>query len=90
LQRAWASESIVIYIGMATVLRKRLWSYMRFGEGKPVPHWGGRYIWQLADAKNLLVCWKADFGKKPAHVESQLIREFGVTYGTRPFANLRD
>jgi excinuclease UvrABC nuclease subunit len=90
LQQAWVPGAIVIYIGKATVLRNRLRSYMRFGYGEPAPHWGGRYIWQLTDAPDLLVCWKMRSDEKPADVESQLIQEFKTRYGKRPFANLRD
>jgi len=34
LQQAWVTGSIVIYIGKATVLRRRLRSYVRFGYSK--------------------------------------------------------
>jgi len=90
LQQAWVTSAIVIYIGKATVLRNRLRSYIRFGYGEPAPHWGGRYIWQLTDAPDLLVCWKMLSDEKPADVEGQLIQEFKTRYGKRPFANLRD
>ena len=76
-QQAWVTGTIVIYIGKATVLRKRLRSYMRFGEGHPTHHHGGRYIWQLADAEHLLVCWKVLADSELAEVvERQLIQEF--------------
>ena len=90
LQQAWVNGSIVIYVGKATVLRKRLRSYMRFGYGEPVPHHGGRYIWQLADAANLLVCWAETPDENPRQMEHRLIQEFRARYGKRPFANLSD
>ncbi len=96
LQRQWVAGPKVIYVGKAgsssgtTTLRSRLRSYMRFGLGKPVGHWGGRYIWQLADASDLQVCWKPTPNEDPAVIESQLIQAFQAMYGKRPFANLRD
>jgi hypothetical protein len=90
LQQAWVTGAIVIYIGKATVLQDRLRNYMRFGQGHPAHHHGGRYIWQLAGAEHLLVCWKVLADEKPADVEGQLIQEFKARYGKRPFANLRD
>jgi hypothetical protein len=90
LQQAWVAGAVVIYIGKAHVLRRRLHSYMRFGKGEPAPHWGGRYIWQLADAVGMLVCWKETPDEDPRQVEQRLIQEFRVRYGKRPFANLRD
>lgn len=90
LQQAWVPGSLVIYIGKASTLRKRLSSYMRFGNGQPVPHWGGRYVWQLADATSLLVSWREIPDEDPRQVESELIQEFSTRYGKRPFANLHD
>jgi len=29
---------------------------MKFGQGSPTGHWGGRYIWQLEDYKKLIIC----------------------------------
>lgn len=82
LQHAWVSQSVVIYIGKAAALRNRPRGYMRFGDEKPAPHWGGRYIWQLADAKSLLVRWKATPDEGPRLVERRLIsRSFASNPG---------
>jgi excinuclease UvrABC nuclease subunit len=90
LQQAWVTGTVVIYIGKAYVLRRRLHSYTRFGDGESAPHWSGRYVWQLADAADLLVCWKETPDEDPRQVEQRLIQKFRVRYGKRPFANLRD
>jgi hypothetical protein len=91
----WANGPIVVYIGKAgrsegrATLRSRLLAYMRFGQGEPVGHWGGRYIWQLAGSGDLIVCWKPTPEEEPAEVETRLIRDFKAKYGRLPFANLR-
>ena len=89
LKANWVSGACVLYIGKATSLKKRLGQYMRFGKGANAGHWGGRYIWQLADADRLLVCWKPT-NEDPRTVESGYIQEFVSYYGCRPFANLAD
>ena len=44
IARLWIEQALVLYIGKAgggsskTVLQKRLWDYVRFGDGKPVDH----------------------------------------------------
>lgn len=94
LKENWVEGAKVVYIGKAgsptgrATLKSRLWQYMRFGKGDPVGHWGGRFIWQLADAQSLIVCWKATPQDDPSVVESTLIQEFKERYGKRPFANL--
>jgi len=62
---------------------------LNFGAGRPVGHWGGRYIWQLADADSLLVCWKELDCDVPLVVEQQMIDEFVASCGKLPFANCR-
>ena len=90
LKRNWIEGTCVIYIGKATSLRKRLGQYLRFGHGKPTGHWGGRLIWQLKDAEDLLFCWKELPEKDdPDKIETSLIEYFKEQYeGRRPFANL--
>ena len=95
LNNHWVEGTIVVYIGKAggvnstRTLRDRLQTYLKFGEGKPVAHWGGRYIWQLADADELVICWKTTPRSDPALEEKKLIRAFAARYCKRPFANLR-
>lgn len=89
LTKAWVDGTAVIYIGKAsTSLRRRLRPYRRHGEGRKAAHWGGRYVWQLADHAELLICWRPET-EDPDAIESELIESFRVRFGLRPFANLR-
>ncbi|WP_206542011.1 HTH domain-containing protein [Leucobacter celer] len=94
LQENWVQGAGVVYIGKAgdpgtaATLRTRLRQYLRFGLGESVGHWGGRYVWQLADAKELLVGWLPLPAGNPSEVESHLIGQFRNHFEKRPFANL--
>jgi hypothetical protein len=96
LESKWVSGTDIIYIGKAggssskATLQSRLIQYLKFGMGMKIGHWGGRYIWQLANSDSLLVCWKPT--KQDARdVESEMIEQFKREHnGCRPFANLKD
>lgn len=90
LKDNWISNAAIVYIGKGTSLKTRLGSYLRFGEGKFATHWGGRYIWQLKDSRELVVCWKT-MDEDPRVVEERMIAKFKKEHGgRRPFANLKD
>jgi len=91
LMDKWVEGTEIMYIGKAgTSLRKRLRTYMRFGDGIDAPHKGGCYIWQLADSRDLLVCWKVlPFDTDPESYEEMMIIDFVKIFGKFPFANLR-
>lgn len=84
-------DAAVVYIGKAShgQLRRRLQTYARFGEGTNARHWGGRLIWQLADASQLLVAWRVmPTDQSPAVEERRLLTAFRRTHeGHPPFAN---
>ena len=90
----WVDDTLVVYIGKAggsnskATLQSRLRQYMRFGEGEPVGHWGGRMIWQLAKHRRLIVCYKLLENSNPREEEKKLINDFESYYGKLPFANL--
>lgn len=97
LEDNWVEGTSIVYIGKAggkgssATLNKRLGQYIRFGQGANVGHWGGRYIWQLADSRELVVCWKALTIDEPREMEHKMIEDFKTTHkGKRPFANLVD
>lgn len=92
LQANWVEDTQIVYIGMTRrTLKRRLSTYMRFGQGEPVGHWGGRFIWQLEDARDLAVCWKPMPAGNAAEEETAMIQAFKQAHaGRRPFANLRD
>jgi len=94
LQTKWIKESSIIYIGKAggknskSNLKKRLNQYIKFGEGQPIGHWGGRYIWQITESDNLIVAWKTLRLLEPRDLEKQLINNFEKYYNALPYANL--
>lgn len=90
LRSNWVEEEPIIYIGQSnTNIKRRLKEYMNFGCGKKVGHKGGRYIWQLADSDNLIVCWKEVENARA--IEKKMIADFKDKHnGMRPFANLID
>jgi len=95
LKAKWVSKAAVVYIGKAggkrghAALRSRIQQYLAFGRGEPVGHWGGRYIWQLKDSKDLLLCWRPTPRSDPRQWEKKLLRQFEETCGKLPFANLQ-
>jgi hypothetical protein len=86
----WIPGCSTLYIGKADRLRRRLKQFADFGVGRPVGHWGGRYIWQLSDSRKLLVGWlPCQAGQTAGEAESELMSEFSKCFGGRlPFANL--
>lgn len=87
LESNWVDGAEVVYIGKANNLRRRLREFVRFGQGAPIGHWGGRLIWQLEDSGSLVVAWMETPGESPAEVEARLISKFRAAYGRPPFAN---
>jgi hypothetical protein len=93
LKEKWVKETKVVYIGRGgqkgkkSTLQSRLSDYLRFGQGKNVGHWGGRYIYQIEESRELVICWKTT--GDPEKFESKLIDEFISEYGKLPFGNLR-
>lgn len=86
LEANWHNAEVV-YIGKADQLRRRIRQFADFGAGKPVGHWGGRLIWQLAEPDQLRIAWKETPDRVPVEVETEMLTAFRREYGKPPFAN---
>jgi hypothetical protein len=88
LESKWVDEAPVLYIGKANSLRRRLREYANFGAGRPIGHWGGRYIWQIEGCQDLTITWMATPHEDPRAAEQSLLTQFAAAHGRIPFANL--
>ncbi len=82
--------AFVVYVGQSGNLRKRIGELIKFGQGANVGHKGGRLVWQLVQAEELLLCWKEVVDNKPGNIKKDFLEKFESVYGgRRPFANLK-
>jgi hypothetical protein len=94
LQKSWIEAAHIVYIGKAggsdsdATLNSRLKQYLNFGQGKKVGHWGGRYIWQIKNIDDYIICWKELPKDEPRSIEIKLMELFRQKFNTLPFANL--
>lgn len=93
LETKWVVGASVLYFGKASQRKNggglwdRISEYAAAGQGRNHGHSGGEYIWQLADARDLLVAWKIVPDGTEAQLERSLILAFRDKYGKIPFAN---
>ncbi|MBM7389742.1 hypothetical protein JOE37_002736 [Clavibacter michiganensis] len=94
----WVAGSAVVYVGKAgrapgsrRGLRARLRDYAAFGSGKAFAHRGGRAIWHLDDAAQLLVAWRETApARRASDEENEMLSVFMAHHeGRLPFANMR-
>ena len=92
----WVEGATLLYVGRArgpgvrSRLRQRIKRYLRFGHGRVVAHWGGRFIWQLREPSRLVIAWRTcSEAEDVARIEGDLLARFERYHGALPFANLR-
>lgn len=94
LKKSWIVEAQIVYIGKAggsdsdATLNSRLKQYLNFGQSKKVGHWGGRYIWQIKNIDDYIICWKELPDEEPRIIEIKLMELFRQKFNNLPFANL--
>jgi transcriptional regulator with XRE-family HTH domain len=82
----WVPDTNTLYFGRASNLRSRIKLLARYGNGEPVAHRGGRYLWQLADHHDLIVAWQETTDQVAR--EAELVANFEDRHAMLPFANL--
>lgn len=96
LEQHWVAGAQVLYLGRASgpgvrsLLRQRVKRLLRFGHGRVVGHWSGRFLWQLRDHAGLRVAWMSTGDADPATTEAALRARFVERYGALPFANRQE
>jgi len=88
LKQQWVPGAPILYVGKTDrTLQTRIGEFLRFGEGKAAPHWGGRLLWQLDHSDTLLIGWRPS--DRARAEEKELIRKLEARYRKLPFANIQ-
>jgi hypothetical protein len=82
-RKFWVPDEVIIYIGRAKQLKRRLHQFRRHVYGRTSPHSGGQAILLLEGAKTITWAEVEDYGK----AEAALIDAFCAHVGQRPFGN---
>jgi hypothetical protein len=89
----WVARASVLYVaaaagpGVRALLQQRVKRFLRFGMGRNVAHWEGRFVWQLAGSAALRVAWKPVPAAEARAAAQQLLDAFVERHGVMPFAN---
>lgn len=89
LEREWIEGVEVLYVGKADLLRRRIEQLLKFSEGEPVGHWGGRFLWQLEGHKDFEIAWITTPDERPVDAEAKLLIKFRDEFGQLPYANIQ-
>jgi hypothetical protein len=95
LQLRWREDAIVLCISQAgsdfeaTTLRRQIKRFIMFGNGQPTgSFFCGRYIWQISNAKELVIAWIVlPDERKCSELCFKLKNEFVIMYRQTPFAS---
>jgi len=83
------TDKRILYIGKASGernrLRRRLWQLVRYGYGEAQNHMGGRALWQINNAPQLLIGYLPC--EQATQAEAKLLREYFNRFETLPLAN---
>ena len=82
-RKFWVPDEVIIYIGRAKQLKRRLHQFRRHVYGRTSPHSGGQAILLLEGAKTITWAEVEDYGK----AEAALIDAFCAHVGQRPLGN---
>jgi len=88
LEKKWLDGHTIVYIGMAEPvdgLFGRLGDFSKQSSS----HTGGRALWQLVDAKDLIVAWVETPDHVAELVEKSYLRAYKAEFKQYPFANWR-
>jgi hypothetical protein len=89
LEGRWIPNSELLYVGKANRLRRRIRELSDFGQGRPIGHRGGRFLWQIEGSQDFVVAWMQTPGRGPRDVEVELLAAFRDEHsGRQPFANI--
>lgn len=90
----WVARASVLYVaaaagpGVRALLQQRVKRFLRFGMGRNVAHWEGRYVWQLAGSSALKIAWKPLPAAEARGAAERLLEGFVQRHGVMPFANV--
>lgn len=94
----WVPDVQLLYFGKGPLrnstshkrdgLAQRIYEFQQHGYAGGANHYGGKLIWQISSADQLLVAWKTLPDRTSDSVESGLILGFNETLGMQPYANV--
>ena len=88
LRNRWIPGCHILYVGETVDLKERITTLMKYANGEPERHWGGRYMWQIKGSENHLICWRLT--DKHEAAKKEFIKTFKAHHNNKKtFANIK-